>query len=195
MKSMTEVGSWEAISRKAYWDRDIPLDKWRDRVSTGHRSYLPDAVTGMEVAEFVHFYGVGPFVRDWPRLRAQLPETVARKAALYDMAWSRLAGGGWNLRPFPDFSAMPQRRRQFLVAVAHNPGRSIYEIAKSLGMQYRRAHDHAANLIREGKLRGKDAVEGGHRKTKLYPAYGTCHRTDTALHTMRLSRISALERL
>lgn len=176
MKPPTEVESWEAVSKKAYWDRDIPLEKWRDRVSTGHRSYLPNAVTGMEVSEFAHFYGVRRFVQDWPFLRAQLPEKAARKTGIYDLAWSWLAGGGWNLRPSPDFCAMPKRRRQFLVAVAKTPGRSIYEVAKSLGMHYRRAHEHAVNLIQAGKVRGKDVVEDGRRKTKLYPAYGEHHR-------------------
>jgi hypothetical protein len=163
--------NWEAVSKKAYWDRDVPLEKWRERISTGHRSYLPDAVSGIDVAEFVHFYGAERFVRDWPTLRPLLPGKVAKRTGVYDLAWSRLAGGGWNLRPVPDFNAMPERRRQFFVAVARSPGKSIYEVAKSLGMQYRRAHDHALNLIREGKIRGADVMEGGHRKTKLYPSY------------------------
>lgn len=171
MKPPREIESWEAVSKKAYWDRDIPLEKWRDRVSTGHRSYLPDAVTRMEVSEFAHFYGVRKFVRDWPLLRAQLPEQAASKAGIYDIAWSRLAGGGWNLRPSPDFNTLPERRRQFMVAVAKTPGRSIYELAKALGMQYRRAHDHAVNLIQAGKVCSKEVVEGGRRKMKLYPAY------------------------
>lgn len=172
MRPHMNVESWEAVSKKAYWDRDVPLEKWQDRVSVGHRSYLPDAVTGMEVAEFARFYGIRKFVRDWPLLRAKLPEKAASKAGVYDMAWSRLAGGGWNLRPTPDFSAMPERRRQFMTAVAKTPGRSIYEIAKSLGMQYRRAHEHAAHLIQSGRIIGKEVVEGGRRKTKLYPTYG-----------------------
>jgi hypothetical protein len=171
MKAMAKEVTWEAISKKAYWDRDVPLEKWRDRVSTGHRSYLPDAVVGMTVSEFVHFYGVKNFVRDWPYLRSLLPENVAKKASIYDLAWSRLAGGGWNLRPFIDFNTMPEPRRQFLLAVASMPGNSIYELAKSLGMQYRRAHEHAVNLIQAGKVRGKVVVEGGRSKTKLYPTY------------------------
>lgn len=171
MRQHMEVGSWEAVSKKAYWDRDIPLEKWQDRISIGHRSYLPDAVTGMDVSEFAHFYGVRKFIRDWPLLRAKLPEKAARKAGVYDMAWSRLVGGGWNLRPSTDFSAMPARRREFMIAVAKEPGRSIYEIAKTLGMQYRRAHDHAAVLIQGGLVRGKEVAECGRRKIKLYPAY------------------------
>lgn len=176
MRDCGRVQTWEAVSKKAYWDRDVPLERWRERVSAGHRSYLPDAVLGMAAAEFVHFYGVKRFVRDWPSLRSLLPEDAVKKTGVYDLAWSRLAGGGWNLRPVPDFNAMPERRRQFFVAVARGPGKSIYEIANSLGMQYRRAHDHAINLIREGKIRGADVVEGGHRKTKLYPSYkeSTC---------------------
>lgn len=176
MKPLSQIEPWESVSRKAYWDRDVPLEKWRERVSEGHRSYLPDAVLGMDFSEFVHFYGVKSFVRDWPLLRAKLPEHVARKAGVYDLAWGRLAGGGWNLRPFPEFGSLPERRRQFLVAVAKNPGKSIYEVAKALGMQYRRAHEHAVNLVRDGRVLGKEVVEGGHRKTKLYPAYGERHK-------------------
>ncbi|MBI5900532.1 MAG: hypothetical protein HZB40_15040 [Rhodocyclales bacterium] len=171
MKLMADGKSWEEVSRKAYWDRSVQLEKWREEISAGHRSYLPGAVSGMSVSEFVHFFGKERFIADWPRLRALLPGKIASKAGVYDLAWSKLAGGGWNLRPTPDFNAMAARRRQFLVAVARTPGKSIYEVAKSLGMQYRRAHEHAVNLIRDGKLRGSEVVENGHRKIKLYPYY------------------------
>ena len=170
MKPLAQIETWEVVSKRAYWDRDVLLDKWRGRVAEGHNSYLPDAVTGMDVSEFIHFYGVESFVQDWPLLRAKLPEKAARKAGIYDLAWGRLAGGGWNLRPFPEFGGLPERRRQFLVSVAKTPGRSIYQVAKGLGMQYRRAHEHAVYLIRDGKVRSKEVVEDGLRKTKLYPA-------------------------
>ena len=171
MKTSNSTDSWESVSKKAYWDREISLEKWREMVSKGHRSYLPDAVTGMNVSEFVHFYGVAKFKTDWPMLRAQLPEKAAKKAHLHDAIWSKLVGGSWNLRPSPDFYAMPERRRQFLVAVAKKPGCNIYEIGNSLGMQYRRAHEHAKNLTRTGEIRSKTIFEGGRRKTKLFPAY------------------------
>lgn len=172
MKPMVEVGPWEAVSRKAYWDRSVALEKWRDKVAEGHRSYLPDAVFAMDVREFVHFYGVGRFVSDWPSLRGRLPPSVANRAGTYDLAWSRMVGGGWNLRPTEGFFSMPAKRRLFLLSVSKHPGNSIYEIAKSLGMQYRRAHEHAENLVKAGQIRSNDVVEGGHRKRKLYPAYG-----------------------
>lgn len=162
--------SWEVVSKKAYWDRDVNLDNWRERVALGHRSYLPDAVIAMHAKEFLHFYGVKPFVQDWPRLRAQLPPNIANKVALYDVFWSQLAGGGYNLKP--DFHQMPKRRREFLISVAKHPGKSIDEIAKRLDMQYRRAHGHASALIGAGRIKGRAFFEGGRRKIKLYPAYG-----------------------
>jgi hypothetical protein len=48
---------------------------------------------------------------------------------------------------------------------------SIYEVAKSLGLQYRRPHDHAASLLRDGKIRAVETIERGHRKMKLFPTY------------------------
>ena len=171
MKPLTNIEPWESVSKRAYWDRDVALDKWQSMVSAGHRSYLPGAVDVMDVSEFVHFYGKQKFTADWPRFRAQPPDNIARKAYVYDIVWSQLAGGGWNLRPFSDFADMPERRRQLLVAVAHTPGRSIYQVAKSLNMQYRRAHDHAVHLMQVGKIRGKQTVTAGRRMTKLYPGY------------------------
>ena len=63
------VDSWETLSKKVYWDRDVPLERWRERISAGHRSYLPAAVSTMTPAEFVRFYGLSKFKRDWPAIR------------------------------------------------------------------------------------------------------------------------------
>lgn len=49
----------------------------------------------------------------------------------------------------------------------------LYEVAKSLGLQYRRAHDHAASLLKEGKIRAVETIERGHRKMKLFPTYAS----------------------
>lgn len=167
------VDSWETLSKKVYWDRDIPLERWRERISTGHRSYLPDAVSTMTPTEFVRFYGLSKFKRDWPTLRAKLPKETVKYAAIFDLAWSQSVGGSWNLRPTEDFFSMTEKRRNFLTQVAYVPGMSIYEIAKSLGLQYRRAHDHAARLLREGKIRTVETIERGHRKMKLFPTYAS----------------------
>lgn len=125
----------------------------------------------MTPAEFVHFYGLSKFERDWPALRAKLPGEAIKHAAIYDLAWSLAVSGSWNLRPTADFFSMPEKRRDFLTQVARAPGTSIYEAAKSLGLQYRRAHDHAAALLREGKIRAVETTEHGHRKKKLFPTY------------------------
>lgn len=165
------IDTWETLSKKVYWDRDVPLERWRERISVGHRSYLPDAVATMTPAEFVRFYGLSKFKRDWPDLRAKLPNKTVKYAPVFDLAWSQAIGGGWNLRPTKDFFSMPERRRDFLTQVACVPGMSIYEVAKSLGLQYRRAHDHAASLLKEGKIRAVETIERGHRKMKLFPTY------------------------
>ena len=50
-----------------------------------------------------------------------------------------------------------------------HPGNSIYGIAKHLGLQYRRAHDHAEYLVATRKIRAMKTVENGHQKFRLYP--------------------------
>lgn len=171
------IGSWEVVSKKVYWDRDVPLERWREKISAGHRSYLPDAVSTMTPAEFIHFYGISNFRQDWPRIRAKLPRETIKYAGVFDLAWSQAVGGGWNLRPTEDFFSMPLKRRTFLIQVARTPGMSIYAVAKSLGLQYRRAHDHATRLLADGKIRAFETIERGHRTLKLFPAYGSSPKT------------------
>lgn len=165
------TADWDVISKKVYWDRDVPLERWREKVSIGHRSYLPDAISTMTPAEFIRFYGFSKFKRDWPSLKAKLPKDVIKYASVFDLVWSQSVGGGWNLRPSEDYYSMPAKRRAFLTHVARTPGLSIYAVAKSLGLQYRRAHDHATRLIMDKKIRALETVEHGHRKLKLFPVY------------------------
>ena len=172
---MTDAGridAWATLSKKIFWDRDVALDRWQERVAAGHRSYLPDSIAILTPVEFVRFYGLDNFKRDWPTLRAALPKETVKFASAFDVAWSHAMGGGWNLFPAADYYAMAVKRRAFLTEVARVPGKSIYEVAKNLGMQYRRAHDHAISLIEAGKIRSVDAVEDGLRKRRLYPKRG-----------------------
>ena len=170
MGEATRIDTWDTLSKKAFWDRDVALERWRERVAAAHRSYLPDSIATMSPVEFVRFYGLENFKRDWPTLRAALPKETLKFASVFDVAWSHAVGGGWNLVPTSDYYAMAAKRRAFLTEIARAPGKSIYEVAKNLGMQYRRAHDHASSLIEAGKIRSVDAVEGGIKKRRLYPA-------------------------
>ena len=172
MSEATRSDTWAVLSKKVFWDRDVALQRWRERVAAEHRSYLPDSIATMTPVEFVQFYGLDNFKRDWPMLRAALPQETLKFASVFDVAWSHTVGGGWNLVPAADYYAMAAKRRAFLTEIARVPGRSIYEVAKGLGMQYRRAHDHASGLIEAGKIRSVDIVEDGLRKRRLYPKRG-----------------------
>lgn len=170
MKHRHEVLPWEALSKKAYWDRDVPLNIWKEGIAEAHRSYLPGAVKAFDPIEFIHYYGANEFKSDWPRLRKRLEaDMVRRHAAVYDLAWSRLVSGTWNLAPDERVTALPERRREFLFAVSRRPGSSIYAIAAGLGMQYRRAHDHARELSQAGFVLMKPTVQGGRLSNKLFP--------------------------
>lgn len=173
--------TWKTGKQSAKRSTGIGMSLW-----TNGASKFPSAIAricrmpfrSVTPIEFVGFYGLENFRRDWPALRAALPSDAAKRAGVYDLAWSRAVGGGWNLKPTPDFFKIPAQQRAFLVQVAQHPGKSIYEVAKALGMQYRRARDHAVNLVHDGKIRAVETVEGGRRKKQLYPAYaaGGHHR-------------------
>jgi hypothetical protein len=167
-----KVASWEVVSKKAYWDRNVSLEKWREKVIEGHMSYLPDAVATLSPLEFIHFLGANEFKLNWVKMRAKLPLGFLKHTGVYDIVWSKLISGGWNLAPSADFYNLPKRKRAFLIEVAKTQGKSIYEIAKTLNMQYRRAHDNAKSLIQSNKIKSIEVVENGHRKFKLYPAKG-----------------------
>lgn len=169
MISHARSTNWREINQRVYWDRTVDLETWRAKIKTGHRSYFPDAVARMSVREFIYFYGENEFARDWPRLRQCLPKGAM--TGMYDLNWSVLVGAGLNLRPFSDFYSLPKRRREFLMQVSRTPGKNIYEICALLKMQYRRGHEHAKQLMKSGKVRGKLMIEKGRRKTLLYPGY------------------------
>lgn len=172
MKKPNPAAAWEAASKRAYWDREVPLETWRERVRQGHPSYLPAAVAFLPADQFIRFFGTHRFALNWPAMRAGLPTAMAGKAGMLNLLWSRLVGGGWNLRPFPDYYLMPQERREFLTRVARVPGESISQAAEALHMRYRQAYGHASRLAGEGKIRIAKTVEGDRRRLKLFPAYG-----------------------
>jgi hypothetical protein len=170
MKQLHEVLPWEALSKKAYWDRNVPLASWKKGIAQAHRSYLPGAIKALDPVEFIHYYGPSAFKADWPRLRRSLGADMTRRhAAVYDLAWSRLTSGTWNLAPDERITSMPKRRREFLFAVSRMPGSSIYALAACLGMQYRRAHDHARDLSQAGLVLIKPTVQGGRLSNLLFP--------------------------
>lgn len=170
MKHRDEILSWEVLSKKAYWDRDVPLATWQERTREAHRSFLPGAIKAFDPVEFIHYYGANAFKVDWPKLRQGLEaDVVKRHAPVFDLAWSRLISGSWNLAPDERIALMPARRREFLFAVARKPGMSIYAIAGMLGMQYRRAHEYANALSEAGLLLMKPSVQSGRLSNLLFP--------------------------
>jgi hypothetical protein len=128
----------------------------------------------MTPAQFIRFYGLEAFKLGWPTLRATLPAAILQHAPIFDLAWSQ-AVGGYNLVPTPDYYTLSPKRRAFLTHIAKTPGQSIYQAAKDLGMQYRRAHDHAQWLAHTGKIRTVEATHNGRRQKKLFPPSKRAH--------------------
>lgn len=168
MKSLDDLESWEVVSKKVYWDRDVSLNKWIEMIAIGHPSYLPDAINVMQAAEFLKFYGVRKFTHDWPFLKSQI-KTKKGKFGMYDLAWSQLSGGGYNLKPYPEFNDMPEDKKQFLIAVAKTPGKCIEQIAETLNIQCWQATQLADNLISDGKIKRVHQIDDGQVVIKLYP--------------------------
>jgi len=169
MKRINEILPWESLSRKAFWDRSVPLATWRQGAQEGHRSYLPGAVAAFDTVEFVHYYGVDAFKADWPRLRQSIEAGAAQRLPLFDIAWSRLVSGSWNVSPDQRIASLPARKRDFLFAVARRPGENIYAMANALGMQYKRAHGHARDLCDAGLLRMQPSIDNGRMRNLLFP--------------------------
>lgn len=160
---------WNKLSKIAYWDRDVSLSQWKKMIKIGHPSYLFDAVKTFKVPQFIYFLGVNNFKLLWPKLLSVLPSAYLKYTGMYDVVWSQLVGGGYNLEPTLDLSSMPQKRFEFLLEVARHPGGNVYQIAKNLNVQYRRAYEHAKNLIRDKKIRGIMEFTNGKNKLRLYP--------------------------
>ncbi len=161
--------NWSTVSRKLFGERSVSLKHWREGISAGHSAYLPNSVAALSSEEFIRFYGPSEFKSDWPKIRSLLSAETLIFSSMFDLAWSQLVGGGCHLAPALDYYKLPEKRRLFLTTVANSPGESIYAVAKKLGMQYRRAHDHAAWLTDAGKIHAVEVTENGHKKKKLFP--------------------------
>lgn len=173
--SVKTTETWATLSKKVFWDRDVPLAKWRQGIASGHRAYLPASIATMTPTQFIRFYGLDAFKLGWPTLRASLPAATVQHAPMFDLTWSQAVGGGYNLVPTPDYYALSPKRRAFLTHIAKTPGQSIYQVAKDLGMQYRRAHDHALWLAQTGKIRTVEATHNGRRQKQLFPQGKRAH--------------------
>ena len=97
MSEAARIDTWGTLSKKVFWDRDVALERWRERVAAGHRSYLPDSIATLTPVEFVLFYGLDNFKRDWPALRAALPKETLKFASVFDVrgATRWAAAGTW----------------------------------------------------------------------------------------------------
>lgn len=159
---------WEEVARSVFWSRDVPLEKWREGILAGHRSYLPDSIKRMSPTNFVRFLGRAAFREHWPHIRQCVPPELSKSAGPLDYLWSWLESGTFNLKPESVFMRWPGRRREIYDQVVHHPGISIYAAAKAANVPYRRAHDHVRALMDEGLVRAKEG-HGPRRAQHLYP--------------------------
>lgn len=161
--------SWDEVCHTVFWDRDVPLSRWRTQVAAGHPSYLPASLHRLSPRVFVRFYGRNRFIQDWPVLKATLSPEDWRTAGRFDLAWSQAIGGGWLVKPGPTFWSLPTPRRAFLLQLGRTPGLSITAAAQSLRLPYRQAHDHAYALMAAGFLQGRLMTQGASRRWSLWP--------------------------
>jgi hypothetical protein len=158
---------WERVARRVFWSRTVPLQRWREGILAGHRSFLPDSIRYMSARNFVRFLGRETFVDQWPRIRQHIPPELVREAAPLDALWSWHRSGTFSLRPESALAPWPGRRRELFDQVVHEPGISIYRAARKANMPYRRAHDHVRALIEQGLLRAREG-HGPRKETRLY---------------------------
>jgi hypothetical protein len=172
MSQRAQKKLWAEVSKRVYWDRAVELADWQVKVAQAHRSYLPQALQTLSAKDFAALYGRENFCADWPRLKAQaqkMQPELARVFPLYDLLWSRSVEAGVNLRPHLWWYELPKREKEFLRCVSREPGQSIYKTAKDLGLQYRRAHDYAQDLMARGLVFVRSEISNNRVQSRLYP--------------------------
>ncbi|MDR2154371.1 MAG: hypothetical protein LBE78_05020 [Burkholderiaceae bacterium] len=145
----------------------MPLQRWREGILAGHRSFLSDSIRYMSARNFVRFLGRETFVDQWPLIRRHVPPELVHEAAPLDALWSWHRSGTFNLRPESALARWPGRRRALFDQVVREPGISIYRAAKQAHMPYRRAYDHVQALSRQGLIRTR-VGNGPRKQTRLY---------------------------
>lgn len=162
--------AWADVAPRAFWDRVVAEAEWREGFLAGSPAYLPPTLHALEPREAIPLLGLPAFVEAWPRLRKTALATgaaPARRVRKWDVYWSLAATGTLDVAPLDTWMSLPRRAKEFLRHVSAHPGTSIYAAAKSLGMAYRRAHDHAHRLIALGFLKGHPDASGPRRQVRL----------------------------
>lgn len=160
---------WPRIAATLYWDRAVSYPDWLRGMAAAHPSYFRAVAESMPPRQFMDLYGRKRFIRDWPAIRTAAGAGMPGRLGLFDALWSHEQFSNYSVKPLPKWATMPKRRRQFLLTIARNPGISIYRAAKASGLQYRRAHDHARQLLEDGFVQSRAKVEGGRCSVALYP--------------------------
>ena len=119
---------WEVVARAVFWNRDVALSTWRERILAGHKSYLPDSVARMSTKNFIRFLGRGRFLQCWPQIRT-FPTPGASGLSGLDEAWSFMKTGTFNMPPEAALVSWPGRCKDVYDAIVHHQGASIYGVA------------------------------------------------------------------
>jgi hypothetical protein len=165
------IQTWKEVAVTAFWDREVPFEKWQAGFLAGSISYLPQTVSFIEPRSVIALLPPGEFIAKWPDLRlivaSRFPE-LRRKLPRWDGHWSMAATGTMDIKPLPEWFILPRRAKEFLLWVAKHPGTSIYAAGKGLKMTYKRAFEHASRLGDLGFLKKRMDETGPRKIQRLY---------------------------
>ena len=167
IRQTPDDAAWEVVARAVFWNRDVALSTWRERILAGHKSYLPDSVARMSTKNFIRFLGRGKFLQCWPQIRTFLTPGASGLSRL-DEAWSFMTTGTFNMPPEAALVSWPGRCKDVYDAIVHHQGASIYGVAVAAGVPYRRAHNHVQNMERQGLVRSFIDRTGPRPRRRLY---------------------------
>lgn len=158
---------WAAVSRMVFWNRDVPIEAWREGILAGHPAYLADSVRWMRHQSFVRFLGKEVFAKEWPRIRRHLADRHPGKAML-DLYWSHIVTGTFDADPDAWLIKLPGRSREAYDYLVQHQGASVYELACGAAIPYCRAHAHVSRLSALGLLSSLYVEDGPRKKRRLY---------------------------
>jgi hypothetical protein len=144
---------WNKRKHEVFWDRTVEFDTWKKQFINGHLSYVIPTIDYLPIKDVIKLLGKKSFSENWPIIRLIAIKNWKKapgRIAKWDTVWSYITTKSFDIKPLPEWKTLSVRRRDFLLYVAFNQGKSIYSIAKTLNMQYRRAHEHAKCLSKIG---------------------------------------------
>lgn len=163
------------ILRSAFWSGQLTYRRWRGIVRKGpgeHTRFFVQSFLHLPMDWLLEEIGDEKFITIWPEVRQGFDKNRPLEALslnAWDAVWGVMAAGDSQYPVSSGVAQIPGMRREVLKTVVHNPGISIYNLARRLQRDYSRVLKDVRLLAEMGEIKIQSDPMSGRKAKQLIP--------------------------